>query len=407
MAEATPLLTKVIWQITQQLRDADDIVAALTGSLGIIAGTMDCEAGSVWLLSKRTNRLTAVACVGDVNIVGISVAYGQGVVGAVTENGQSVIVADASKDRRFSKSVDEETGFVTRSMLCVPLKDEHGTIGCVELINKRSGAPYTADDLTLCEQMASLAAVAIEEKGFAFDPDQDKRILLSLRGVTKEYPSGDAVNRVLKGIDLDIYENEFVVILGESGCGKTTLMNIVGGMDSLTDGTLTVDGKDFSHPDGAQLTEYRRNAIGYIFQAYHLMPNLSAIENLEFIAEISKSPLPPSQALELVGLKDRANNFPSQMSGGQQQRVSIARALVKRPKLILADEPTAALDYQTSIEVLCVIESIMKTQNTTVMMITHNPEIAKMADRVIRLSNGKIASIRRNLNPLSAKELVW
>ena len=407
MAGANTLQTKAIWQITERLRDADDIAAALTGCLEITMQVMDCEAGSVWLFSKRNNRLFAVANVGVVDINGISVAKGQGVVGAVTESGESVIVEDASKDERFSSSVDEETGFVTKSMLCVPLKNQYETIGCIELINKRSGAIYTHDDLALCEQMASLAAVAIEEKAFNFEPEQDKRVIISLRGVTKEYSTGGGVNRVLKGIDLDIFENEFVVVLGESGCGKTTLMNIIGGMDSLTDGVLLVDGKDFSHPDRAALTEYRRHEIGYIFQAYHLMPNLSALENLEFIAEISSEPLPPGEALELVGLKQRANNFPSQMSGGQQQRVSIARALVKKPRLILADEPTAALDYQTSIEVLCVLENVIKTQKTTVMMITHNPEIAKMADRVIRLSNGKISSIRRNMHPLSAKELVW
>ena len=407
MAGANTLKTKAIWQITERLRDADDIAEALTGCLEIITRVMDCEAGSVWLMSKRTDRLSAVADVGKVDITGISVARGQGVVGSVTATGESVIVADALKDDRFSKSVDEATGFVTKSMICVPLKNMNETIGCVELINKRSGAPYSEDDLALCEQMASLAAVAIEEKGFTFDPEHDKRVIISLRGVTKEYPSGDGVSRVLRGIDLDIYENELVTILGESGCGKTTLMNIVGGMDCLTEGTLLVDGRDFSHPSRDELTNYRRNEIGYIFQAYHLMPNLSAIENLQFIAEISREPLPAGTALELVGLKDKADRFPSQMSGGQQQRVSIARALVKQPRLILADEPTAALDYQTSIEVLSVIESIIKTRKTTVLMVTHNPEIAKMADRVIRLSNGRISSIRRNLNPLPAKELVW
>jgi len=225
--------------------------------------------------------------------------------------------------------------------------------------------------------------------------------------VVKEFPSREGRIRVLKGISLDIYPQEFLVILGESGCGKTTLMNIIGGMDSLTEGTMLVDGKDFSHPDSAELTAYRRNAIGYIFQAYHLMPNLSALENLEFIAEISQNPMSAPEALKLVGLSDRANNFPSQMSGGQQQRVSIARALVKQPRLILADEPTAALDYATSIEVLTIVEDVIRKQGKTVIMITHNPEIAKMADRIVRLRNGRISSIQLNLNPLPAKELSW
>jgi ABC-type lipoprotein export system ATPase subunit len=203
------------------------------------------------------------------------------------------------------------------------------------------------------------------------------------------------------------FKNEFVVILGESGCGKSTMINIAGGMDELTDGTLTIEGKDFSHPSDDDLTRYRRDYVGFIFQAYNLMPNLTALENVEFIAELVKDPMPASEAIEAVGLSDRADNYPSQMSGGQQQRVSIARAIVKRPRLIMADEPTAALDYATSIEVLSVIENIVRTQGTTVMMVTHNPEIAKMADRVVKVRSGKVASIRKNMHPLRAEELVW
>jgi ABC-type antimicrobial peptide transport system, ATPase component len=398
---------KAVWQITETLRDADDIAAALSGCIEIIAQVMDCEASSVWLLSKKSGRLFVVASYGDADISGISVESGQGVVGAVTQSGESAIIADVSKDERFTKSVDEETGFVTKSIICVPLKNEYETIGCVELINKRSGALYTEDDLDLCEHMAALAAVAIEEKGFAFEPEQNKRTIISLRGVKKDYPAGDSVSHVLKGIDLDIYENEFVVVLGESGCGKSTMLNIIGGMDMLTEGTLEVEGKDFSHPSRVELTDFRRNYVGFVFQAYHLMPNLTARENVQFIAEISPNPRDVDEALAKVGLTDRADNYPSQMSGGQQQRVSIARALAKNPKVIFADEPTAALDYQTSIEVLSVIEDIIRTQSTTVMMITHNPEIAKMANRVIKLKDGKIASIRNNLHPLHAEELSW
>lgn len=206
---------------------------------------------------------------------------------------------------------------------------------------------------------------------------------------------------------MEIYPKEFLVVLGESGCGKTTMMNIIGGIDSMTSGTLLLDGKDFSRPSDKELTQFRRHYIGYIFQSYNLMPNLSALENLEFIAEISQNPMDPKKALELVGLSQRAGNFPSQMSGGQQQRVSIARALTKNPKLILADEPTAALDYETSIEVLEIVEDIVKNQGKTVVMITHNPEIAKMADRVVKLRSGLISSIRINLRPLHARELVW
>ena len=213
--------------------------------------------------------------------------------------------------------------------------------------------------------------------------------------------------RVLKGINLDIYKNEFLVILGESGCGKSTMMNIIAGMDFLTDGQLFVDGKDFSHPTETALTRYRREYLGFVFQSYNLMPNLTALENVQFIADIAPNAMPAAEALAKVGLTDRAGHYPAALSGGQQQRVAIARAVVKRPKIIFADEPTAALDYQTSIEVLTVFEEIKKQIGTTIMMITHNPEIAKMADRVIKLRDGKVSSIKVNIHPLQAKELSW
>ncbi len=221
------------------------------------------------------------------------------------------------------------------------------------------------------------------------------------------FPSGEGKIRVLKGIDLDIYKNEFMVILGESGCGKSTLVNIVAGMDRLTEGSLIIDGKDFSRPTEAELTRFRREYLGFVFQQYNLMPNLTALENVQYIAELVKNPMASAEAIRKVGLTDRSKNFPSMLSGGQQQRVSIARAIVKNPKIIFADEPTAALDYQTSIEVLDVFEQIVQTQGSTVVMITHNPEIARMADRVVKLRNGRVSSIRINLRPAHATELVW
>ena len=219
--------------------------------------------------------------------------------------------------------------------------------------------------------------------------------------------SGEEIRRILKGVDLDIYPGELVVVLGESGCGKSTLLNIIGGMDRMTEGQVIVEGKDMSSPTEDELTEYRREYVGFIFQAYNLMPNLSAYENIEFIAEISDNPMDSMEALKLVGLDAKADNMPTALSGGQMQRISIARALVKNPKIILADEPTAALDYDTSIKVLSVIEKISKENSTTILMVTHNPEIAKMANRVVRLRDGKISSIRVNLKPLKATDLVW
>ena len=407
MADKKTRFTQAIWQITQSLRDAENIDDGLASSLEIIIDALDCEAGTIWILDKRSNRLVPLFNQGPVDISGITIENGQGIAGAVTQTGESVIVEDTEADTLFSQSVDDESGFRTKSMICVPLKDSEEIIGCVQIINRKDGSLYDEDDLDLCEQMASLAAVAMEDKGFSYELGEEKEVLISLRNVTKDYPSGDEVLHVLKGINLDIYKNELVVVLGESGCGKSTMVNIIGGMDNLTDGELLIEGKDFSHPTDAELTQYRREYLGFVFQSYNLMPNLTAQENVQFIAEIAPDPMTAEEAIAKVGLTERADNFPSSLSGGQQQRVAIARAIVKRPAIIFADEPTAALDYETSIEVLSVFEEIMTEHGTTVVMITHNPEIAKMANRVVKLKNGLVSSIKVNLHPLSATELSW
>ena len=399
--------TKATWQIMEALLEIDSLDDALSGSLEIIVNTLNSEAGAIWLLDPKTDRLSPLFHIGPADVSNISVENGLGIEGLVTKTGQSVMVTDAASDPRFDGTVFDDNGLVTKTMICVPLNNLHDVIGCVQIVNKKDGSPYDAEELQLCERMAALAAITIDEKGLAVDLGEKKEILAVLQGVTKEFPSGDGVLKVLKGVNLEIYKNEFVVVLGESGCGKSTMMNIVGGMDFLTDGTLTIEGKDFSHPSDAELTRYRREYIGFIFQAYNLMPNLTALENVQFIAELVKDPMPAEEAIKKVGLTERSGNYPGQMSGGQQQRVSIARAIVKRPKLILADEPTAALDYTTSIEVLSVIEDIVRNQGATVMMVTHNPEIAKMADRVVKVRSGRIASIKKNLHPVHAEELVW
>ena len=398
---------RVTFQLMEQLLEVNNLEEALAGSLEIIVRELDSEAGAIWLLDKKTNRLAPVFHIGPTDISNISIENGIGIEGLVTKTGKSMLVSDAATDTRFDGCVFDDNGLVTKTMICVPLNNINDVIGCYQIVNKKNGSKYDNDELELCEHLAVLAAMTIDEKGFIVELEEQKEVLASLKDVTKQFQTGDTTNLVLKGINLDIYKNEFVVILGESGCGKSTMMNIVGGMDFLTGGTLLIEGKDFSHPTDDQLTKYRREYVGFIFQAYNLMPNLTALENVEYIAELVDDPMSPAEALDKVGLSNRAGNYPGQMSGGQQQRVSIARAIVKKPKLILADEPTAALDYATSIEVLRVIEDIVKNKGTTVMMVTHNGEIAKMADRVVKLRNGKIASIKKNLHPVHAEELIW
>ena len=406
MAE-TKRFTKATWQIMEQLLEVDNLEDALAGALEIIVKTLNSEAGAIWFLDNKTDRLSPLFHFGPADISNITVENGIGIEGIVTRTGESIIIQDAADDPRFDGSVFDDNGLVTKTMICVPLNNLHDVIGCVQIVNKKDGSLYDEEELQLCERMAALAAITIDEKGLIVDFREEKEILAVLKDVTKEYPSGDGVLQALKCINLEIYKNEFVVILGESGCGKSTMMNIIGGMDSLTNGQLLIEGTDFSHPSDAELTRFRREYVGFIFQAYNLMPNLTALENVQFIAELVDDPMSPEEAIAKVKLTERAGNFPGQMSGGQQQRVSIARAIVKKPKLILADEPTAALDYSTSIEVLSVIEDIVKNQGTTVIMVTHNAEISKMADRVVKVRGGRIASIKKNMHPLHAEELVW
>jgi ABC-type lipoprotein export system ATPase subunit len=398
---------KATWAIMEQLLEVDNLEEALSGSLEIIVRELDSQAGAIWLLDQKTDRLTPVFHIGPADLSNISVENGQGIEGIVTKSGKSVILTDAMNDARFDGSVFDDNGVQTKTMICVPLNNLHEVIGCVQIINKNDGTLYDEDELQLCERMASLAAITIDEKGLIVDVSEKKEVLITLKDLIKEFPSGEGISRVLKGINLEIYKNEFVVVLGESGCGKSTMMNIIGGMDFLTDGQLLIEGKDFSHPTDQQLTKFRRDDVGFVFQSYNLMPNLTALENVQFIAEIAPDPMPAEEAIAKVGLSAKQNNYPAMLSGGQQQRVSIARAIVKNPKIIFADEPTAALDYATSIEVLQVFEDIIREQGTTVVMITHNPEIAKMADRVVKVRSGRIASIKKNMHPLRAEELVW
>lgn len=225
--------------------------------------------------------------------------------------------------------------------------------------------------------------------------------------VKKEYSTGDISIKAADGINFEICKGEFVVMVGPSGAGKTTVLNILGGMDTLTGGNVFVDGVDISKYSSKELTTYRRYDIGFVFQFYNLVPNLTALENVELANQISRKPLDSKKILEEVGLSNRLNNFPAKLSGGEQQRVSIARALAKNPKLLLCDEPTGALDYNTGKEVLKLLYSTCKNKGMTVIIITHNQAIAPMADRIISIKNGKVFNVLINESPVSINEIEW
>jgi len=223
----------------------------------------------------------------------------------------------------------------------------------------------------------------------------------------KIYESGETQVAANDGITFSIDKNEFTIIVGPSGAGKTTLLNILGGMDSPTDGKVIVDEKNIATYNEGELTDYRRDDVGFIFQNYNLIPNLSALENVEMSAELTKDPLDPADVLESVGLGHRMDNFPAQLSGGEQQRVAIARALVKKPKLLLCDEPTGALDYETGKQVLSLLYESKENYDATVLVITHNRALTPMADRVIDISNAKVTSNELNDNPAPIAEIEW
>lgn len=231
--------------------------------------------------------------------------------------------------------------------------------------------------------------------------------MVEMKDVCKEYLIGDQKILANHDINLKIKKGEFCVIVGPSGAGKTTLLNLLGGMDSLSSGSILVDQEDIGKYNDKKLTLFRRNAIGFVFQFYNLMSNLTALDNVEIASEICKNPLDAKEVLKEVGLESRMNNFPSQLSGGEQQRVSIARAIAKNPKLLLCDEPTGALDYETGKKILRLLYDISKTKNKTVIVITHNSALTRMADHVIHIKNGTIILEEEHTNPEPIEQIEW
>ena len=230
---------------------------------------------------------------------------------------------------------------------------------------------------------------------------------ITFNNVKKTYKVGDVEINASDGVDFEVNKGEYVVIVGPSGAGKTTILNLLGGMDKATSGQILVDGQDVAKYSERQLTQYRRDDIGFVFQFYNLVQNLTALENVELATQISKNPLDVRMVLERVGLNKRLDNFPAQLSGGEQQRVAIARAIAKNPKLLLCDEPTGALDYQTGKAILGLLREMCDKYTMTVIVITHNSALAPMADRIIHLKNGQVASMNINEHPKSIAEIEW
>lgn len=235
----------------------------------------------------------------------------------------------------------------------------------------------------------------------------ERDVVFRARGLSKIYDMGEVQVHALRGVDLDLYAGELIVLLGASGSGKSTLLNILGGLDTASEGHVFYHDIDLTNADEKGLTEYRRHHVGFVFQFYNLIPSLTALENVAIVTEIARDPMTPQEALDLVGLGDRMDHFPAQLSGGQQQRVAIARAIAKRPAVLLCDEPTGALDSSTGIIVLEALERVNHELGTTTAIITHNVEQSEMAQRVVHLSDGRVTHIDENPHPKRASELTW
>jgi putative ABC transport system ATP-binding protein len=236
---------------------------------------------------------------------------------------------------------------------------------------------------------------------------EEDKMFIKVKNLTKSYKSGEVSTQVLKGVEMELDQGEIGVILGPSGSGKTTLLNIIGGIDRSDKGIVTVDNIEVTTLSDNKLTDYRREMVGFIFQFYNLIPNLTVGENVEVVSNISKSPIAVDEVLAAVGMADKKHRFPKELSGGEQQRVSIARAVVKNPKLLLCDEPTGALDYITSREILKLLQKINKEFGTTILMITHNPAISTMANRVYRVRSGEIVESVKNITIMPAERIEW
>lgn len=397
---------KTIGEIQKEMANATNIEEALKNGLSIISSAFDVEYSVIWYYEKNKSKMLKPSYwTGSINLTNIDIKPGDGMVGKVFEDAKSINYLDY-KSISPKPELQGFEGVDIKSTICVPLENDYENLGCIQFVNKHDGTLFNEDDAEVCAMFAMLLSIAIDKNDLLLGTFEQKPIIASLKNITKEFKNGGLITQVLKGVDLDIYKGEFLVILGESGCGKSTMLNILGGMDSPTSGSFSFMDADYANASEGTLTEFRRKHIGFIFQSYNLMPNMSARQNLQFIAELNDDSFSPDDALNWVGLADKANSYPSQLSGGQQQRVSIARALIKNPEFILADEPTAALDYATSIEVLQTLEENV-ARGISLVMVTHNEEISKMANRVIRMSNGVVSSITFNRHPVAAKELEW
>lgn len=398
-----------VWQITNLLHSARNIQESLDAALSQVMAVINAESGTLWLLDEKKEYLSPFLARGPKvqALADMKLKKGEGMAGWVVKNRQPQIIYDAASDPRWASRFDQSTGYVTRSILCAPMLTSNTIIGCIQLINKKDGLLFDDDDLNLCQELASLAAIALESQGLLIQESPKKKVLNRLEQVSKNYIMGEVIVEALKATSMEVYEGELLVILGPSGSGKSTMLNLLGGMDQPTSGQMFFRDRDLSHAGEKEMTLYRRYEVGFVFQFYNLIPDLTAGENVALAAELVSDPLSVEEVLEEVGLSQRIDHFPAQMSGGEQQRVSIARALVKKPSILLCDEPTGALDDNTGKVILRLLEKVARQGKSTVVIVTHNSAIGAMADRIFKMRSGNLVEVVRNPNPVPAERIEW
>ena len=392
---------QAIGKIHTSVSKASDVYEALKGSIGAILDVTNSDVAVVWYIDNDGKYLRPYYWIGNLDLTSVSHDVNSSLVGKVFKDNQTIQLIDY----KGNDEIDNDfKGINVKSFVCVPFSTKYENLGCIEFINTQR--KFIEEDLDACEILSLQLALTLSQEDKLLEAKKPGEVILSARDIKRDFKNGDGISHVLKGVNLDVYKGEFLAILGESGCGKSTFLNIIGGMDQATSGSILFEGKELFNASQNELTKYRRDNIGFVFQSYNLMPNLTAKQNLDLIGELVENPLDSDDVLKMVGLYEKRNHYPSRLSGGQQQRISIARALVKNPKIIFADEPTAALDYTTSIEILQVLDEILKT-GTTLIMVTHNEEITRMADRVVRFRNGYTYEISVNRHRAKPTDLVW